>query len=795
MILDKLTQRARKALLKLIPEKPNKKTFFEVLSGSVLDSVLLQEGVAQKVMALGESFVLDEKVKIPLYKLVEQAYIEAFDLKHPYVGTEHLLLALYKIADSKDYKSLQKKILVTGTYPQNVKRVVNTATKTPILDAFGYNLNASYEQNKAQSLVDRSEVLDVISVLLQQRRANVLLVGDPGVGKSSLVKLLAKKISDYEVPTNLNNTQVIEFDLASFINSVVGREGLEVGFSSLHDEVITSGDVVLFIPDIHNIFASGVGTGVPPMAAGLFKSYILYSGVQILASTTPQAFQKNMSDDEDIIEAFSVVKVKEPDKKTTLKILAERARELEKFHSIKLSDEVLTEAVVVSDSYLRSKKLPQKAIEVVDKAASLLLSEKTMLPKRMVELKKKKVLLTDALNKAVSKSDLETAVTVRRKIRAVDTRLTEIKFSEDKLMLTKDFLALAVSKELDVPVGNLSLNEENLYRGLAEKLSERVIGQEKAVKALSEALLRSRLGLRSKKRPIGNFLFLGPTGVGKTELAKVLADIVFGVSGLIKLDMSDFSEKHTVSRLVGAPPGYIGYNEGGELTEKISRNPYSVVLFDEIEKAHPDVLNILLQIMEDGTLVDAKGKAFDFTHAIVILTSNLGSELINRHEVGFKAGRYSGLNNNQNEVGADSTETTPALATEVHGLNETGDKTHDALVANLKQILKPELLNRFDDVIVFNKLSRVHVAKVFDVLLCQVKENFKEKGIKLKVTDAAKEFVIKSGYSEEYGARSLRRAIEKMVVDGAVGKILEVKEAKPSLVSVDYKKILLFEVK
>lgn len=783
-MLDRLTQRAKKVILSLLPEKP-KKSFYEVLAQSVLDSVVKEEGVAQKVIALGPLKV-DSKAKVSLYKLIEQAYIEAFELKHPYVGTEHILLALYKNLDLDEYKQVQKKVISTGTYPQSIKRGINTATKTPILDAFGFNLSLAYEQGKLMSLVDRPEVNDVITILLQQQRANALIVGEAGVGKASLVKLLAQKIGDLEVPSSLNMAQVVEFDLTAFINSVVGREGLEVGFSSLHDEIITSGDVILFIPDLQSLFTpAGAGT-MPPFASSLFKSYILYSGVQIVASTTPQAYQKFMSEDEDVSEVFSAVRLREPDKKTAHEILTLRAKELEKFHSIKISDDVISEAIRVSDAYIRNKRLPQKAVEVLDKAASLLLTKSTLLPKKLTELKKRKFLLIEALNKSVAKADLENAVAIRKKIRSIDLRLLDYRHVEDKVHLEGDYLYQAVSKELDVPVGNLSLGEENLYKGLDIKLSERVVGQDKAVKALSGALLRSRLGLSSKKRPIGNFLFLGPTGVGKTELAKVLSETVFGKNGLIKLDMSDFSERHTVSRLVGAPPGYIGYNEGGELTEKIARNPYSVVLFDEIEKAHPDVLNILLQIMDDGVLVDAKGRSFDFTHSIVILTSNLGTELVNKEAMGFSI--------NPAVVGVPVTGNTSVLQSNDSISNEEKEKIQKILLDNLKQILKPELLNRFDDIIVFNKLGKGDTSKIFDVLLDQVKANFKEKDITLKVSKSAKEFVVKEGFSEEYGARSLRRAIEKHIVDGAVNKILENEDEEVSLIKIDYKNTLTFEI-
>ncbi len=703
---------------------------------------------------------LDKSKKLNLLDVIKQAFVESSNLKHPYVGTEHLLLAVLSLSGFSEYKEVQKKVVSTGTYPVTPRKGVGTGKKTPILDAFGTNFNTLYGEELRSILVEREEASSLMSVLLQKKKANPLLVGEVGVGKSSIVKLLAQKIANFEVPSYLANTQIIKFELDAFLGSVIGREGIEAGLSALHDEVVTANNVILFIPDIHSVFTPQGGV-FPSFALGLFKANILYSQIQVIASTTPNANQKYLLEDDDALNYFTVVKVKEPDKKTTLKIMRETALDLEKFHSVKIFPKIIEEAYDLSEKNLKTRKFPQKGIDLLDKAASLILLEKSMLPKRYGTLKRRKFLLSESIAKAISAKNFEEAVSLRNKINTIDLQFLKSFEKVAKVELTNNYLSLALSKEIDVPIGRLNHSEEDIYKGLEQKLSHRVVGQEKAIRAVAASLVRSRLGLRTKKRPIGNFLFLGPTGVGKTETAKVLAEVVFGINGLIKLDMSDFSERHTVSRLVGAPPGYVGYSEGGELTEKISRNPYSVVLFDEIEKAHPDVLNILLQIMDDGVLVDARGRSFDFTHSIVILTSNLGTELINKEELGFSV-----KSEEKTEDGAQ--------------------KTENILLQNLRQILRAELLNRLDDIIVFNKLTKRNLKQILNLMLLEVAQNLKEKGFDLKVSKTAKEFILKEGYSDEYGARALKRTIDRLLVDEIAKLLLDGEIHAPAHILVQF---------
>src|SRR3989344_5137272 len=733
MVTDKLTFRAKKALESFLSSNNN------LVHAQDLASSIIESGGFGSILLSGpERVSLQKNHKVNLSDVIEQAFVESFQMRHQYVGTEHLTLALLKLSGSKDYKIAQKKVVTSGTYPKILKKSVRGFRKTPILDAFGTNLNLLYEDGVIGNQVEREELTDVISILLQRKKANPLLIGESGVGKRSLVKLLAQKMSNFEVPSQLINISVIDFDINSFLSGVMGREGIEAGLSALHDEVLSAGNLVLFFSDFHQVFMPGGPGFFPPFALNLFKSDILYSGFQIIASTSLASFQKYISEDEDILKNFSIVRVKESDKKTTLSILKEKALDFERFHAVKISESSLNEVYEKSEKYIKGKYFPQKAIDLLDKACSFLVMDKNMLPKKYGTLKRKKFLFTSELNKAISKRELDLAVALKRKIGSIEKGLSGFSFDRENLELKTPYISSALGKEINVPLVEAPDVTEKLFFNLEEALSKKIVGQGKAVSSVASSLIRSSLGLRSAKRPIGSFLFLGHTGVGKTELARVLSKSVFGENGLIKLDMSDFSERHTVSRLVGAPPGYVGYNEGGELTEKISRNPYTVVLFDEIEKAHPDVLNILLQIMEDGTLVDARGRAFDFTHSIVILTSNLGSELISRGEIGF--------------VVKDIKKGDAGLV-------------EKRLTDNLKNILRPELLNRFDDVVVFNKLTKSDLSKILNLLLAEVSKNLFDKGFALKVDKKAKEFILKEGYSDEYGARALRRTVDRVLID------------------------------
>ncbi len=765
MVLDKLTQRAKDILSNPDIAVSNKVSVFNLIK-----KLMETEGLSSIVLKDYQGFLESNKLKdskVSFEELVKQSYLEAMELRHPYVGTEHLLLGVLKLVSQDEYKDIQKKIVSTGTYPKEPRKTLTSTRRTPVLDIFGKNLNQLYEEGMLGNPVEREGLSDLIMVLLQKRKANPLLIGDIGIGKGSLAYLLVKKISDLEVPSALANAQVIEFDLNGFLGSVFGREGIEVGLSSLHDEVISSPNLILLIRDLHLLFMPVALGSIPYFVVNAFKSNILFSNIPVIATSTSLAFQRYLSEDEDILSYFSPLKVKETSKTETLKILFEKATELERFHSIKIPHETINKAYETGQKYLKSKRFPQKGIDLLDKASSLLLMDQSLIPKKFSLLKKKKLLLSQALVKAVKLKNFESAVSIKRKLKLIEKKFGQSLELPKKIELDASYISKALSKELDVPVGDLTSFEENIYKGLEDKLTSKIVGQEKAVKALVSSLLRSRLGLRSKKRPIGNFLFLGPTGVGKTELAKVLAESVFGKDGLIKLDMSDFSERHTVSRLVGAPPGYVGYSEGGELTEKIAKNPYSVVLFDEIEKAHPDVLNILLQIMDDGVLVDARGKAFDFTNSIVILTSNLGSELINKEELGFS-------------VKTNIDEIAKRKATE----------TEKVLLLNLKSILRPELLNRLDDIIVFNKLPKLEVEKILKILLSEIEYNLAEKGFSLKVSKAAKDYLLKQGYSEEYGVRALKRTLDRTIVDEIAKAMLEGKVSSPGVIKVGFDKVI-----
>ncbi|MEK7595498.1 MAG: AAA family ATPase [Patescibacteria group bacterium] len=752
MVLDKFTNRAKNILSKVSKTVEFTKNKDKIFATTLFQAIVDESGFGSLLASDWEPGVYAAlKVnisKINFYEVIEQSALEAFEMKHQYVGTEHLLLALLKSIGSKDYSKVQKKVLTTGTYPQISKKTVKSPKRTPLLDAFGTNLSAIFESGNSQKLIDRVEVENLEAILLQKAKANALIVGETGVGKSSLVRLLVNKICNFETSALISNIQIIEFDFDAFLSSVISREGVEAGFTALHDELMTVPDALLYIPSIHGLFAPQGTLFAPTLISNLFKNLLLFSGVQIVASTTSSHFQKYLSEDEDVLSNFTPLKLKEPDKTIIEEILDLKAKELEKFHAVKIPAELTATAYNLCEKYVRDKKFPLKGIDLMDKACSILSKEKTKIPLKLSELKKQKMALHASLAKFISVRNLEAASKIQKRLVKIDQKFGDYKVSKGIPVLTEEYLYRVVSKETGIPLGKLSDKEAFVYANIKGLLAKRLIGQEEAIDTLASALLRGRLGLSNKKRPIGSFLFLGPTGVGKTELAKIVSEELFGADSLIKLDMSDFSEKHTVSRLVGAPPGYVGFAEGGELTEKISKSPFSVVLFDEIEKAHSDVLNILLQILDDGALVDARGKAFDFTNSVVILTSNLGSELIKKNAMGF-------VLKNEPEK------------------KDISDPIKERLLDNLKKILKPELLNRFDEIIVFNKLDKVHVASILDIYLKEFIKHLKETNMHLSVNKTVKDLLIKEGFSDEYGARSLRRTFNKLLVDAIAKALVE----------------------
>lgn len=729
---NRLTERAKDALFNV----SDLKSTLAVSVDSVVASIKKSGGVGNYLLTSNPNLTINKKKVVNINLLVEKAYFFSANLGHVYVGTEHLLLALLELSNSPDVDSIKIQIKGLNTFP-NTTQLAEMTSKTPILDAFCTNLNKEPLSLLKEPLVDRDEVNFLISTLIQKNSPNALIIGDYGVGRKTLVELLASRINTLQVPVALGGYQIIEFDIMSFIASLSGRENIDSTINTFVEELDSLGDVILYIKDFQGLFV-GTGAGyVTPLAFSILKSYLTSANISIIGVLSTTFFNKLSEESVQLFNDFDEVFVEEPEDKITLAILKSKAVGLSRYHNVAISKEIIEYAFDRAKNARIDEKFPGKLVYLLDQACTKLLVAEDVFPKNYKKLVDQKAKLVEKYNDYLEKSIFNKVVTIKNKLSAIDQQLTKVRAAHiygNKLALTKTYIDEVLS---DLDGSNILESKIDLdhLSNLSKSIKKKIIGQDLAVDIVSKALVRSRLGLRSKKRPLGNFLFLGPTGVGKTELAKVLAFEGFGEDNLIRLDMSDFSEKHNVARLVGAPPGYVGYGEGGELTSKIESKPDSVVLFDEIEKAHPDVLNILLQILEEGELRDAKGQTFDFSRSVVILTSNLGTDIVLKAGVGFadKLG-------NENQI-------------------------EDRLRNNLKKILKPELLNRFDEIVVFKKLNHKSHEKILNLLLSEVLNTIKKQNIQLNVDKEVKQYLIKKGYSDEYGARSIRRIMEKELLD------------------------------
>lgn len=731
MILDRLTERARKALALLPRQK-------KIPSGRILSSIRKVGGMGNLLLQDSPKVVVSHRKQINVTDLVKEAYYQSVKFEHMYVGTEHLLLALLKIIDSEDYNRIRLELLKVSVFPNTVKPV-DKNRKTPVLDSFGENLNHKTLKNLDKPLIYRDSYDALVSALLLKNTSNILLVGETGVGKKTLVDFLARNIASLDVPPALAGYQVIEFDILAFMTNLFNKGGVEPGLSQLSDELRSLSRVIIFIRNFQNIFFATASGLTVPVFYSMFKSTIDTAGVRMIATMNESVHEKIFSENEHILGDFATISVDEPDEKETLKILSSTALYLSEYHNIEISKEAIKEMYKRAREIEGNVKFPQKGVDFMDHCCTFVIMKKSKIPQSYKKMVDENFNLLNDLDQKISKGRYEKAVKIRNQIKKFDTKLSS---KEEKIFIKEKRLKLSTSDineafsafKDDRKIESEKVNITKLS-SVADKIKKSIIGQDEAVDTVVKSLLRSKLGLRAKKRPLGNFLFLGPTGVGKTELSKVLAEKFFGERSLIRLDMSDFGEKHTIARLVGAPPGYVGYGEGGELTSKIEANPNSVVLFDEIEKAHPDVLNILLQIMEEAELTDAKGTTFDFSKAVIVLTSNLGTEILHNSEIGFEEKDFS------------------------------DKKVEGRLKNNLKKILKAELLNRFDEIIIFKALGREEQLKILEILLKEVSNTLKRQNISLSIGKDVKEYLLKVGYSKEYGARSLRRTMEKEFLD------------------------------
>tara|TARA_Y100001949_G_scaffold155389_1_gene143607 strand:+ start:6036 stop:8510 length:2475 start_codon:yes stop_codon:yes gene_type:complete len=700
---------------------------------------------------------LSETAKLTL----KMSWDIAQEFRQEYLGTEHILYSLLSQKNARAtvlLKDMNVDIAeMTAELEEYLERNSETnietsesLTKQPrekgMLGAFGVDLTARAKQGMLDPVIGRKEQEErIVTILSRRTKNNPVLIGEPGVGKTAVVEGLAQRIASEDVPEHLLDKRLIQLDLAGMIAGTKYRGEFEERLKKVIAELKDQKNIIIFIDELHLLVGAGAAEGALD-AANMLKPALARGEVRLIGATTLEEYRKHIEKDTALERRLQAVLVPEPSTKDTVAILKGLKSYYEKHHGVRIDDELIEDAVYMADRYVSERFMPDKAIDVIDEAAARVRVKAGHKPSKVRDYMKQLKNLNEKMEEAVVAEDYERAALYKTRISQLNERLEESRTEyENKtpVTLTDDDIAHAIAQMTGIPVKRVQKSEAKMLKNLEAHLGKYVIGQKEAVESVSRAIRRSRSGVASSKRPIGSFVFMGPTGVGKTELARVLAREVFGSDdALIKIDMSEFSERHTTSRLVGAPAGYVGYDDGGQLTDKIRRQPYSVVLFDEIEKANRDVFNLLLQLLEDGKITDAKGRTVDFTNTIIILTSNLGAEeMMRESSLGFKVA------SKRDEKQLD----------EIHSENAIAARKA------LEKLMRPELVNRFDSIITFRALTPKEVGKIFDTLLDELKQRLVRKGIQLVVSPSAKKRIIAEGYDEKYGARPLRRAMQDML--------------------------------
>jgi ATP-dependent Clp protease ATP-binding subunit ClpC len=743
----------------------------------------------EKIIGRGNRPISTEVPFTPKVRRVfEQALTEARALGHNYIGTEHLLLGLLREGEGVAAKVLENlgvdseqaresvirklgEVPVQGAGRQDRRGANSNTNKTATLEEFGTNLNKLAAEGKLDPVVGRhSEIERAVQILGRRTKNNPVLIGEPGVGKTAIAEGLAQRIVNKEVPDILEDKQVISLDMGMLVAGTRYRGDFEERLKTIVDEIRSAGNIILAIDEIHTMIgAGGVEGGID--AANMLKPALARGELQCLGATTLDEYRKHIERDAALERRFQPIMVGEPSVEETIEILHGLRDRYEQHHKVKISDMALEAAAKLSDRYISDRFLPDKAIDLIDEAGSRVRLRNSQQPVEVKDLKQELLRVTKDKEATVTAQDFDTAGKLRDRELEIENQLKAI--AENKKQEAKDIKDAPVVDEEDiahivaswtgVPVNKLTESESELLLHLEDTLHQRLIGQEEAVTAVSKAIRRARVGLKNPNRPIASFIFSGPTGVGKTELAKSLASYFFGSEeAMIRLDMSEFMERHTVSKLIGSPPGYVGYDEGGQLTEAVRRKPYTVVLFDEIEKAHPDVFNMLLQLLDDGRLTDAKGRTVDFKNTLLIMTSNIGSKVIE------KGGGGLGFEFSDNQA------------------NARYDRIRALVNEELKQVFRPEFLNRLDEIIVFRQLNKEEVKQIAEIMLREVSNRLTERNITLQVSDRFKEKVVEEGYSPSYGARPLRRAIMRLLEDSLAEAMLSgmVKDGDTAIVDV-----------
>ena len=702
--------------------------------------------------------------------IIEQSVTLARKENSGYIGTEHLLSAMLHEEDCLGCRILSESGIsvpllldeLSGgasgkrSYSSNVyPRKTTGKSNTPSLDKYGQDITQKAMNNEIDPVIGREQEIErVIQILSRRTKNNPCLIGEPGVGKTAIAEGLALKIAKNEVPELLKNKRLVSLDLTGMVAGTKYRGDFEERIKQCIEEVIKNKDVILFIDEVHNLIGTGSAEGAVD-AANILKPSLARSELQVIGATTLEEYRKHIEKDSALERRFQPVKVGEPTEDETVEILKGLRNKYEAHHKVKITDEAIAAAVKMSARYITDRFLPDKAIDLVDEAASKVRLRSYTTPPEIKEIETKLKEVTEEKAAAISAQNFETAAKLRDKekelmseITAARSRWKEETTHED-LAVTTEEIAQIVSGWTGIPVVELTKEESQRLLKMEDILHERIVGQDKAVSAVAKAIRRGRSGLKDPKRPVGSFIFLGPTGVGKTELCKALGSAMFGdENAVIRFDMSEFMEKHNASRLVGSPPGYVGYDEGGQLTEKVRRKPYSVILFDEIEKAHPDVFNMLLQILDDGILTDSQGRRVDFRNAIIIMTSNLGAKLI--------AGEGKAI----------------GFAGEADG-TLSDSRIHDAVMSELKKAFRPEFLNRVDEIIVFKQLKKEEIKEIAGRMLQNLQERLGSMEITVTFTDEVISMISDAGFDPVYGARPLRRAIQSKIEDKLSEEILD----------------------
>ena len=777
---DRFTERARKVLTLAQEEAQRFNHNYIGTEHLLLGLVREGEGVAAKVLSnlgieltkvrsavefiigRGERQVMGDIGLTPrAKKVIELAVDEARRLGHHYIGTEHLLLGLIREGEGiaagvleslgvnleKVRSEVIKVLTQTGSNPHHGDR---RSSKTPTIDQLGIDLTAQARGGQLDPIVGRDDEIErVLQVLSRRRKNNPALIGEPGVGKTAIVEGLAQKIIGGEVPENLLGKRVLTLDIGSLVAGTKYRGEFEERLKKIIEEIRGSGDCILFIDELHTIVGAGAAEGAVD-AANILKPALSRGEIQTIGATTLDEYRKYIERDAALERRFQPITVRESTVEETIEILSGVRERFEEHHRLKITDKALKAAAEMAERYITDRFMPDKALDLIDEASSRVRMRKAVAPQNLKDAMRELEAIQDKKDSAIQQQQYEQAAQFRDNEQKLRDRITELEHgwhsqqTTEQLEVNEEDVAQIVAMWTGIPVMRIAQEESARLLEMEAALHKRVIGQNEAIDTIASAVRRARTGLKDPRRPIGSFIFLGPTGVGKTELAKALAEFMFGSEeALIKIDMSEFMERHSVARLVGAPPGYIGYEEGGQLTEAVRRKGYSVVLLDEIEKAHPEVFNMLLQIMDDGRLTDAKGRKVDFRNTIIVMTSNVGSDLLKRDtSLGFAV--------KQDDVKTEE---------------DTYKKLKGKVLDELKKTFRPEFLNRLDSVVVFRSLNRIQIRTIVDLVLNRVRNQLAEQQLLLTVDDAVKDYLALKGWDPSFGARPLRRVVQNLIED------------------------------